>query len=101
MEYKDIINYKSPQNMLFVIANALWTALCCMQSLKALMVSDSELHYIYIGANMIYINSISMLVGLTSLTVIVVIMTYDLIESRTEEELEKSKYITPKKTIIF
>lgn len=101
MEYKAIINYTRLPNTLYPIANGLWIALVGMFSLRALALSNSDLHYIYIGTNIIYTNIILMLVGMCSLTVIVVIMTDNLIKNRTEEEFEKSKYFTLKKTRVF
>lgn len=101
MEYKVIINYTRLPNTLYPIANGFWITICSVLSLSSLVLSNSKLHYIYIGNNVIYINIILMLVGMCSLTAVVVIMTGDLIKNRTEEEFEKSKYLTPKKTYLF
>lgn len=101
MEYKAIINYTRLPNALYPIANGFWITICSVLSLSSLVLSNSELHYIYIGTNVIYTNIILMLVGMCALTVVVVIMTGDIIENRTEEEFEKSKYLTLKKTYLF
>lgn len=101
MEYKAIINYKCLPNTLYPIANGFWITICSVLSLSSLVLSNSDLHYIYICTNVIYTNIILMLVGMCALTVVVVIMTGDIIENRTEEEFEKSKYLTLKKTYLF
>ena len=101
MEYKAIINYTRLPNTLYPIANGFWITICSVLSLSSIVLSNSELHYIYIGTNVIYTNIILMLVGMCALTVVVVIMTGDIIENRTEEEFEKSKYLTLKKTYLF
>ncbi len=94
MEFKEIINQK---RLIFIFFNCFWIWSCCWYSNFINMI---ELETFYSIHSQLFLG-ISMLIGLFSLTAISVIQTSSMVKHRTEEDLEKSKYINKNKLIII
>ena len=94
MEFKEIINQK---RLIFIFFNCFWIWSCCLYSNFINMI---ELETFYSIHSQLFLG-ISMLIGLFSLTAISVIQTSSMVKHRTEEDLEKSKYINKNKLIII
>ena len=94
MEFKEIINQK---RLIFIFLNCFWIWSCCWYSNFINMI---ELETFYSIHSQLFLG-ISMLIGLFSLTAISVIQTSSMVKHRTEEDLEKSKYINKNKLIII
>ena len=94
MEFKEIINQK---RLIFIFFNCCWIWSCCWYSN---FINMTELETFYSIHSQLFLG-ISMLIGLVSLTAISVIQTLSMVKHRTEEDLEKSKYINKNKLIII
>ena len=94
MEFKEIINQK---RLIFIFLNCFWIWSCCWYSNFINMI---ELETFYSIHSQLFLG-ISMLIGLFSLTAISVIQSASIVKNRTEEDLEKSKYINKNKLIII
>lgn len=94
MEFKEIINQK---RLIFIFLNCFWIWSCCWYSN---FINMTELETFYSIHSQLFLG-ISMLIGLVSLTAISVIQTLSMVKHRTEEDLEKSKYINKNKLIII
>lgn len=94
LELKEIIRGKT---LIFIPSNAFFVVSCCYYSCY---VNMAEFKYFYSLTQLIFLG-ISMLLGMCALAVIAVIQSASIVINRTEEDLEKSKYINKNKLIII
>lgn len=94
LELKEIIRGKT---LIFIPSNAFFVVSCCYYSCY---VNMAEFKYFYSLTQLIFLG-ISMLLGMCALAVIAVIQSASIVKNRTEEDLEKSKYINKNKLIII
>ena len=94
LELKEIIKGKTS---IFILSNAFFVGSCCYYTCY---VNMAEFKYFYSLTQLIFLG-ISMLLGMCALTVIEVIQSAYIVKNRTEEDLEKSKYINKNKLIII
>ena len=92
LELKEIIKGKTS---IFILSNAFFVGSCCYYTCY---VNMAEFKYFYSLTQLIFLG-ISMLLGMCALTVIEVIQSAYIVKNRTEEDLEKSKYINKNKLI--